>query len=190
MFSGKNELTVQSGIYAIMSKTWTVLYIGSAKVFYNRWARHKKDLRKNKHHSSYLQRHYDKHGEHSLTFIIVDFCPDNLLLIKEQYFLDMYNPPANSAKRAGSPIGVKHSQHANEAKRKYALENNIRPPPPIKTPVVMLDRNTKEPIMCFHSMTAACIYCGKDYKWVSMIRDVLLGKRKTAFGYCWGKIDK
>lgn len=118
MLFTKNELTTQSGIYAIIDGKKQVIYIGSAEMFYNRWHRHRKDLRNNKHHG-------------------------------------------------------------------------IKPPTHNEIPVVMLDKITDKPLQEFISMAEACRYCGKDHQWVSMIRDVLAGKRKTALGYKWrrGKVS-
>ena len=68
-----------TGIYQIKSIETGRVYIGSAINIKTRWNRHKRDLFKNVHHSSFLQRHYNKYGIDDLIFSIV-----KTILIKEK----------------------------------------------------------------------------------------------------------
>ena len=52
-----------SGIYSIVNKTNNKFYIGSAVDIRERIYIHFGKLRKNQHHSSYLQSAYNKYGE-------------------------------------------------------------------------------------------------------------------------------
>ena len=100
-----------SGIYKIQSKIKPErIYIGSAVNISERWRLHLGRLRKNKHHSKKLQRHYDKYGEIDLQFSILLGCQKEDLIKTEQYFLDSYNPYFNCCKVAGSTLGVKYSK--------------------------------------------------------------------------------
>lgn len=101
-----------SGIYQIQSKIKPErIYIGSAICIEKRWWCHRTALRKNKHCSLKLQRHFNKYGESDLQFSILLGCDNNkeYLLKNEQFFIDSYNPYFNNAKIAGSCLGVKHS---------------------------------------------------------------------------------
>ena len=99
-----------SGIYKIDSKLKPErIYIGSAISISNRWNQHLHYLRKNKHQSLKLQRHYNKYGESDLSFSVLLGC-DKIDLIKtEQYFLDSYRPYFNSRIIANSQLGTKRS---------------------------------------------------------------------------------
>jgi len=103
-------LMKRSGIYKIQSQVRQErFYIGSAVNLKGRMDVHINDLKKNKHHSKQLQRHYNKYGESDLIFSVLIECGKEELIDKEQYFLDIYNPYFNSYKIAGSPLGSKHS---------------------------------------------------------------------------------
>lgn len=107
-----------SGIYQIQSKKKPErIYIGSAINIHVRWMSHLKGLRKNKHHSKTLQRHFNKYGEADLQFSVLAGCDKEDLIRHEQYFLDAYRPYFNTLLVAGSVLGLKHS---DETKRKIS----------------------------------------------------------------------
>lgn len=100
-----------SGIYKIQSISHPErCYIGSAVDYKSRWRIHIHDLKNNKHHSGKLQNHFNKYGESDLIFIMVEPCVPELLINREQYFIDTLNPFFNICKIAGSCLGVKRSQ--------------------------------------------------------------------------------
>jgi len=73
-----------AGIYKIQSTVKPDrFYIGSSVNISKRWSCHINDLRKNKHHSSKLQNHYNKYGESDLRFTIILGCEENDLLKTE-----------------------------------------------------------------------------------------------------------
>ena len=113
-----------SAIYKIQSNIKPGrIYIGSAIDVQIRWSVHLYYLRKNKHHSKKLQRHYNKYGEADLRFSILLGCEKEDLIKTEQYFLDSYRPYFNECPFAGSPLGHKHSE---ETKRKMSETNKGR----------------------------------------------------------------
>jgi len=107
-----------SGIYSITSKTNGNRYIGSSISINKRWNQHKFNLRLNKHHSSYLQNHFNKYGEDDLIFDILEIIEKHdlstkefrvVLLEKEQQYLnDWKNCQFNVNKKADSSLGSKH----------------------------------------------------------------------------------
>ena len=108
-----------SGIYKITSKIKPErVYMGSAVNINKRWNTHLFDLRKNKHHSSKLQRHYNKYGEFDLVFSIIVTCEKEELIKEEQIFMYLYKPYFNTCKIAGSTLGHKHSE---ESRRKMGV---------------------------------------------------------------------
>lgn len=84
-----------SGIYKIIHKESGKYYVGSAVNFNKRWNAHKRDLIKNKHSNVYLQHAWNKYGNNSFEFIIVEYVDDvfgrhnNKLLNTEQKYLDL-----------------------------------------------------------------------------------------------------
>ena len=55
-------------IYEIKNKITGKRYIGSSKDYKVRWKRHLNELLKDKHHCSYLQRSFNKHGSEAFSF--------------------------------------------------------------------------------------------------------------------------
>jgi len=107
-----------SGIYKIESKVHPErIYIGSAVNIRKRWMIHRRDLKKKKHHSIKLQRHYNKYKEQDLFFSVLLACDKKDLIIKEQYCIDLYKPYFNISPTAGNNTGVIMSL---EAKRKQS----------------------------------------------------------------------
>lgn len=113
----------RSGIYQIQSKCKPErIYIGSAVNIRKRWNLHLKNLRKNKHHSKKLQRHYDKYREVDLCFSILLGCNKEDLIKTEQYFLDSYRPYFNNRLVAESNLGLKHSEESKQKMRHIKSE--------------------------------------------------------------------
>lgn len=107
-----------SGIYAILQLSSGRHYIGSAKSLDARWRKHLSDLRRNKHHCSKLQRSWNKYGEVDFRFDVIQRCGVDVLVEREQFFIDSTLPYFNVLRRARSPLGFKH---ANESIAKMKL---------------------------------------------------------------------
>ncbi|AFN39113.1 GIY-YIG domain-containing protein [Burkholderia phage BcepMigl] len=74
-------------VYYIESAATGRLYVGStARAPRQRWLEHLHYLRNGKHHCRHLQRVYAKHGEHDLTFSIVEHVDDILFLLAREQF--------------------------------------------------------------------------------------------------------
>ena len=108
----------KSGIYKITNKFNGRIYVGSTIDFVKRWGAHQSDLLHNRHSNQFLQNDYDlckkKHGSEPLTYEIVEFVSRDELLIREQYYLDMYfdekNNTYNICKTAGNSLDRKPSE--------------------------------------------------------------------------------
>lgn len=109
-----------TGVYAIRNKINTKIYIGSGAVsIEQRFAQHKSYLRSDQHYNNHLQQAWNKYGEDSFEFIIVEECPPDTCLALEQYYIDYYdvcNPKCgyNSAITAGSTLGLKFSEETKD----------------------------------------------------------------------------
>lgn len=111
------------GIYQIKNLVNGKVYIGSAVNFKKRWDHHKFRLKKGNHHSSHLQRSWEKYGGNVFIFEIIETVEDKEnLLQREQYYLDKYESynhtkGYNICPKAGTTLGVVCS---DETKRKIS----------------------------------------------------------------------
>lgn len=109
-------------IYQIRNVLNDGLYIGSTNNFRNRSINHKLDLKKNKHHSKYLQNAYNKYGKDNFEFTILAKCPINKMIELEQWYIDNLNPKYNMSLIAGR-VSVPRTQ---EWKDKIGNKNKGR----------------------------------------------------------------
>ena len=124
---------MKTGIYQIRHLTHHKRYIGSAagqKGFEHRWGSHLSDLNLGQHDNSYLQRAWDKYGEESFIFEVIEYIVRldemtdeewrTLVLQREQYYLDVFLFASCNDQRfkqlgynilrvAGSSLGYRHS---------------------------------------------------------------------------------
>lgn len=119
---------LNTGVYGIYYQD-KLIYVGSAaQSFKERWRIHKLGLSKNKHHSAYIQRIYNKHGIDVLIFKTLEICEPQDCIKLEQVYLDSYfhEGLANGSPSAGSMLGYKHTDAArlNMSKAKQGILNN------------------------------------------------------------------
>lgn len=111
-------------IYEIRNTINNKRYVGSSINPKRRRVVHLRKLRQGKHHSIVLQRAFDKYGEESFFFSVIENnIPLTYLVEREQYWLNKLQPEYNVAKVAGSRIGVLASE---ETKRKISIAQKGR----------------------------------------------------------------
>lgn len=88
------------GIYAIINTVNQKIYIGQTVNFKNRKRQHFSELRLNQHgkgskkgnrQTDHLQKSYNKYGECIFEWKILEYCKEEKLVEREQYYIDKYN---------------------------------------------------------------------------------------------------
>lgn len=115
-----------NGVYKItVSDKPGKCYIGStfnARGFIRRWQKHLLDLKKNVHHNKYLQNLYNKYGESSFKFEIVEIIPREevmRILDREEYYIKYYDSYKS---------GFNLSEFADDSKRILQVIRKMRIP--------------------------------------------------------------
>jgi group I intron endonuclease len=111
------------GIYKITNKQTGKFYIGSSVNVEKRWRAHRWRLRSGIHANQHLLSAWEKYGEQSFTFSILQEVEEEMLLDVEQQVIDesgCLNKKVgyNKAPFAGSPM--KGRKHSKETKEKIA----------------------------------------------------------------------
>ena len=112
-----------SGIYKITCTANGKIYIGSSNNCEHRWMYHRRDLRGGRHHSIYLQRAWNKYGEKSFMFEVIELVMPWSLLDREQYWLDKLKPEFNVSSLAQCPSSWKGRKHTPETRAKISAAN-------------------------------------------------------------------
>lgn len=118
-----------TGVYRIYCTENSKIYIGSAAVcFRRRWSQHRHELSHGKHGNSLLQRAWDKYGEQSFTFSVIEICDPSDCIKREQFHIDSEMAANrdigfNLSVTAGSQLGFRHSE---ESKKKMRIARTGR----------------------------------------------------------------
>lgn len=113
---------MKSGIYQILNVVNGKIYVGSSINIKGRWSSHRKELKQNKHKNIHLQYAYNKYGVDAFEYFVIEYCPQQELIAKEQAWMDAgrvceRGQGYNMKPTAGSPLGSRHSE---ETKRKMS----------------------------------------------------------------------
>lgn len=81
-----------SGIYKITCTANNKIYIGSSVNLQKRKCEHFRELRRRKHRNSYLQHAWDKYGEETFVFEVVELVLPMNTTAREQYWLNKLKP--------------------------------------------------------------------------------------------------
>jgi len=139
----------KSGIYQIKNLTNGRIYIGSAKLFKTRYNHHIVSLRKGTHHNKFMQRDFNKCGEDSFIFEVIEVVVgdsrfDRLLI--EQKYIDIHYDNGKSCYNAEKNI--------KDLKRRFDSSKADC------SPKVIRSKKTKENrLVCGQQNFTTCIYC-------------------------------
>ena len=87
-----------SGIYYVKNLVTNKVYIGSSNDIQRRWSEHQSDLRSCTHDNDHLQKSYNKYGEESFEYEILEEITeldgqrlDEALLVKEDFYINKFD---------------------------------------------------------------------------------------------------
>lgn len=193
------------GIYKIINVINNKIYIGSAINLYKRMHNHIHQLKNGIHHSRHLQRLWDKYGEKSFKFYILEYIEDkNKLIEREQHWMDYYNSydinlGYNICTKADSNIGKKlteetkrkiseaqkgHTRLSEESRRKISEKNKGKEGVG-KKKIVQLETNGNL-IEIWDSISSV----DKEGFNSSSVSQCCLHKRELSSGYFWFYLDE
>lgn len=108
------------GIYKITCTANNVCYIGQSINIYNRWNKHKTKLKANNHENKHLQNIYNKYGNETFVYEIIELCSIDLLDARERYWIKCYGG-ANSKNNCNNDSGGnKYKVCSNKTKQKLS----------------------------------------------------------------------
>ena len=81
----------KSGIYIIKNNSNNKVYVGQSKNVKNRVYVHRYSLQYNRHYNKHLQTAWNRDGEPSFIFEIIEICPKEKLDEREIYYINMYD---------------------------------------------------------------------------------------------------
>lgn len=111
-------------IYRIVRVGTDQCYVGHTTMpIGDRWKAHRYHLKAGSHHSSYLQRSWIKYGAAEFIFEVVEQCPDEDKVVREQFYMDTLNSCFNGRPAAESNLGYKYTDE-QKARMSLAQQNN------------------------------------------------------------------
>jgi group I intron endonuclease len=128
------------GIYKIINVVTNDFYVGSSNKFAVRKREHWRQLRNNKHHNKHLQNSWNKYGESSFIFVIVENLPigkdihaaENVWLKEHVGKPYCYNisidafAPATGCFGDKNPMWGKTFSHTEEAKKRISAASKLQ----------------------------------------------------------------
>ena len=177
---------MKSGIYKIENKVNGKVYVGSSCNIKERWQKHRALLRYGKHQNSHLQAAWSKYGEDNFVFSIIELCPIDQLLSREQYFIDCLSPAYNQTTIAGKvEMTEERKDKISESVCKSYKEGRLK-----KSTKVVYQYDLKGNYLHkYNSLTEASKITGVN---ISNLSEALNGKVNIAGGYVWRfyKVEK
>lgn len=115
---------IRSGVYQIINEVNGKSYVGSSQNIDYRWSRHRNSFKKPMKNRSILWDAAQKHGVENFTFIVLEECDvvKEMLLAREQHYIDTLNPEYNIMQTAGSRLGSKSSPETLEKLSKISKD--------------------------------------------------------------------
>jgi len=114
IYRWNNKITGKSYIGSSINLTKRLRAYFSVKVLTNKLSRSKSEI-----NSALL-----KDGYSNFTLDILEYCDQDSVLRREQYYIDTLIPEYNILKKAGSRLGFQHSENVNKDKTLFSKKIN------------------------------------------------------------------
>lgn len=105
-----NENIGKSGIYMWTNSLTGDIYIGQSADLSKRFRKHFTISYIKSRNELIISRALIKYGYANFSVAVLEYCDKSDLCVREQYYLDKFNPQYNILKIAGSSLGFKHSE--------------------------------------------------------------------------------
>ena len=117
----------ESGIYCILNITNGKRYIGQTYDLKYRWMRHKCDLDHGYHSNNHLQSAWNKYGDKSFKFIILEKCKVESLDEREIFWINYYNSKKSGYNQSDGGLGCRGYKHTPEEIEKMRQIQHPKP---------------------------------------------------------------
>lgn len=152
------------------------VYIGQSVNIENRWMHHKSELNNNKHINDYLQNAWNKYGQDSFCFIVIEECLEDELNDKEIYYINKYDSMNNGYNLCAGGNGIRGYKHTAEEIEKMRL---------IQNPKVVLQIDKELNIVNkWYGTAHAAKELGYSKRNIESCCKMIYG-HKTAYNYYW-----
>ena len=105
----------RGGIYRFINKVNGKSYIGSSVSLSRRLTQYYSNRLVTYKYVSLIYQALLKYGYNNFRLEILEYCDPSVVLEREQYYLDLFNPEYNLRPTAGSPLGYKHTMERRKA---------------------------------------------------------------------------
>jgi len=118
---------MKSGVYTITNTVNGKMYVGSAqRYFSSRWSDHRRKLRSNTHYNDHLQRSWNKYGEESFRFEILETYPPEYCLQMEYYWVNLLDTVSNGYNADYPGLGTTGFRFGKSTKAKMSAKAKLR----------------------------------------------------------------
>ena len=170
------------GIYTIRNVINQKVYVGQSQNIEKRFIAHRCLLRASDHHSSYLQNAWNRYGEDSFEFVMVE--ETNLASIdqREQFWMDKLGAHYNVQPRAASARGYKHTAATKKKISEAQLGRVV--PEDRREKISNALKGQVQTEECRRKRSASMRAVKHDSKWNTAVSESLKckGKKYKAFG--------
>lgn len=127
ILAGEKAGATMIGIYKIENKINGKIYVGQSRNIDQRWYAHKNELNRNKHCNEYLQNSWNKYGEESFEFSVLEECTIDKLNDREIFWINkLYSNNHDYGYNLTDGGGGTSGHHWNDDEKEHLSETRNR----------------------------------------------------------------